>query len=101
MAKHREVRTLVITNPTGLHCRPSASFVKLANKFQSDISVKKDNEAVDGKSILGLMMLAVDKGATINVSAEGPDAELALDALENLVKNDFNVDLEYSETRSI
>lgn len=90
MEKHQEARTLVITNPTGLHCRPSASFVKLANKFQSEIFVKKDGEVVDGKSILGLIMLTAEKGTTIDVLAEGPDAKNALDALEHLVKNDFN-----------
>lgn len=86
-----EVRTLEINHETGMHCRPSASFVKIANQFQSDIFVKKDGEKVNGKSIMGLMMLAVPQGSKIDVSAIGPDATSALDALETLVKNDFTI----------
>ncbi len=86
-----EVRTLEINHETGMHCRPSASFVKIANQFQSDIFVERDGEKVNGKSIMGLMMLAVPQGSKIDVSAIGPDATLALDALETLVKNDFTV----------
>jgi len=74
-----------------MHCRPSASFVKIANKFQSDIFVEREGEKVNGKSIMGLMMLAVPRGSTIDVSAIGPDATSALDALETLVKNDFTI----------
>jgi phosphocarrier protein len=86
-----EVRTLEISHETGMHCRPSASFVKIANQFQSDIFVQRDGEKVNGKSIMGLMMLAVPYGSKIDVSAIGPDATLALDALETLVKNNFTI----------
>ena len=86
-----EVRTLEINHETGMHCRPSASFVKIAHQFQSDIFVERDGEKVNGKSIMGLMMLAVPQGSKIDVSAIGPDATSALDALETLVKNDFTV----------
>ncbi len=85
-----EVRTLTVNLETGLHCRPSASFVKLANQFQSDIFVEKNGEKVNGKSIMGLLILAIEQGSQIRISAKGPDATLALDALENLVKSDFS-----------
>lgn len=87
--KKEEVRTLVVQHETGMHCRPSASFVKVASQFQSDIFVEKDGETVNGKSIVGLLMLAAGPGSQINVKAVGEDANKALDALENLVKNDF------------
>lgn len=90
MIESSENRIFTITNKSGMHCRPSASFVKVASQFQANISVKKDGEVVDGKSILGLMMLAVDNGTTIDVSAVGPDAKPALDALETLIENNFN-----------
>lgn len=90
----RVTKPLIIQHATGLHCRPSASFVKLANQFQSDILVEKDGETVNGKSIMGLMMLAASQGSRIDVTAIGPDAVLAVDALENLVNNDFNLSTE-------
>lgn len=85
----KENRQLEIHNETGMHCRPSASFVKVASQFQSDILVEKDGATVNGKSIMGMLMLAADRGSKLDVTATGPDATLALDALENLVKNDF------------
>ncbi len=60
-----EVRTLTVNLETGLHCRPSASFVKLANQFQSDIFVEKNGEKVNGKSIMGLLILAIEQGSQI------------------------------------
>jgi phosphocarrier protein HPr len=84
-----EVRTLEITNDDGMHARPSASFVKIASQFESDIFVIKDGERVNGKSIIGLLMLAVEPGGKIDITAIGPDALPALDALENLVRNNF------------
>lgn len=86
---NEEVRTLTVNLETGMHCRPSASFVKVATQFQSDIFVEKDGETVNGKSIMGLLILAVGQGSKIQVTAKGPDATSALDALENLVKSDF------------
>jgi phosphocarrier protein HPr len=86
-----KTRQFKVCHRTGMHCRPSASFVKLAQKFKSDIFVEKDGERVNGKSILGLMMLAAQKGSTLNVIAVGSDAKPALDALENLVTNDFKL----------
>jgi phosphocarrier protein HPr len=84
-------RPFKVCNKTGMHCRPAASFVKMAQKFKSDIYVEKDGARVNGKSIMGLMMLAAENGATLNVSAVGPDADPALDALEFLVTHDFTL----------
>ncbi len=78
-----EIR-LLITNKVGLHARPASLFVQEANKFQSEITVSKDSETADAKSILDLLMLGVDQGSTICIRAEGPDATEALDALRVL-----------------
>ena len=78
-------KELTIINKLGIHARPAAQFVKLASSFDADIVVEKDGEEVDGKSILGLMMLAVGHGSKITVTAEGKDGEQALDALEALI----------------
>ncbi len=82
-------RTVQIVNKNGLHARPAAEIVKLAAKFQSDITVVKEDLDVNGKSIMGVMMLAAEHGSSITFRAEGPDAEQALDALANLVSNKF------------
>jgi len=78
-----------ILNKLGIHARPAAQFVKTANRFQSDIFVEKDGEEVDGKSIMGLMMLAAGHGSVIVVSADGTDAEEALAALGELIERKF------------
>jgi len=82
-------RTVQIVNKNGLHARPAAEIVKLAAKFESEITVVKDDLDVNGKSIMGVMMLAAENGSTIIFRAEGPDAEQALDALTTLVSNKF------------
>lgn len=82
-------RTVIITNRNGLHARPAAEIVKLAAKFQSEITVVKDELDVNGKSIMGVMMLAAEHGSNITFRAEGPDADQALDALATLVANGF------------
>ena len=79
-------------NRLGLHARPSAMFVKAANRFKSEIWVEKDGEQVNGKSIMGLMMLAAGQGSKLNVSCEGPDAEKALAEIEALVLRRFDED---------
>lgn len=86
------VRELMIVNPLGLHARPAALFVKAATRFESDIIVEKDGNSVSGKSIMGLMTLEVGAGSVLRVSAEGPDAEEALDELQTLVSNKFYED---------
>lgn len=82
-------REFTITNKLGIHARPAAQFVKTANRFECEIRVEKDDDEVDGKSILGLMMLAAGHGSVIAVSADGDDAETALTALGELIARDF------------
>jgi phosphocarrier protein len=82
-------RTVRIVNKNGLHARPAAEIVKLAAKFKSDITIAKDDLDVNGKSIMGVMMLAAEHGSDVTFRAEGPDAQQALDALETLVSNKF------------
>ena len=82
-------RTVQIANRNGLHARPAAEIVKLAAKFKSDITIVKDDLDVNGKSIMGVMMLAAEHGSSITLRAEGPDADQALDALTNLVTSKF------------
>ena len=77
-----------ILNPQGLHARPASIFVKMANGFESDIAVKKGSEKVDGKSIMGLLMLAANQGSVVEIEASGPDAEKAVHALEKFLLND-------------
>ncbi len=83
---------LTIPNEDGLHARPAAKFVKLASRFSCDVWVEKDQEEINGKSIMGLMMLAAAQGSVIRVSAEGEDAELALEKLSALVNSGFEVE---------
>lgn len=82
-------RTVQIVNRNGLHARPAAEIVKLASKFESEITIVKDDLDVNGKSIMGVMMLAAEHGSNITFRAEGPDAQQALDALATLVDNKF------------
>ena len=82
-------RTVRIANKNGLHARPAAEIVKLAAKFKSEITILKDDLDVNGKSIMGVMMLAAEHGSNVTFRAEGPDAQQALDALEMLVSNKF------------
>ena len=82
-------RTLPIVNERGLHARASAKFVKTAGRFKADIRVSHYGETVGGTSIMGLMMLAASKGCSIEVSAQGPQADEALDALETLLADRF------------
>ena len=85
-------KEFTIVNPEGLHARPAAKFVKLSNRFQSQIWVRKNDEEVNGKSIMGLMMLAAEKGSVINVTADGEDAETALNSIGELVESGFKDD---------
>ena len=85
-------KDFTILNKLGIHARPAAQFVKTANRFQSDIYVEKDGEEVDGKSIMGLMMLAAGHGSVISVNAEGADADAALAAIADLIDRKFEED---------
>jgi phosphocarrier protein HPr len=85
-------KDLVVQNKLGIHARPAAMFVKTANKFECDIFVEKDGELVNGKSIMGLMMLAAGPGSHIIVQAEGDDASKAVHELELLLARKFDED---------
>ena len=83
-------KTVVVTNRLGIHARPATVFVQAAAKFQADIFLSKgDVSRVNGKSIMGVMMLAAEQGAEVLVEAEGTDAEQAVDALAELLASDF------------
>ena len=86
MTTQREVQ---IVNKNGLHARPAAEIVKLASKYKSEITMVRDDLEVNGKSIMGVMMLAAECGATLVVRAQGPDAEQAVDAIAALVARKF------------
>ena len=91
--KHSAVtRELVVRNKLGIHARPAAMFVKTANRFECDVFVEKDGEKVNGKSIMGLMMLAAGPGSKLTVRAEGDDAARAVNELETLFKRKFDED---------
>jgi len=85
-------RTAPIVNRLGLHARPAAEFVKLANRFQAHVAVRKDELEVNGKSIMGMMMLAAECGSALVIRAEGEDAEQAVETLLALVAAGFGED---------
>ena len=82
-------KTLTIVNARGLHARASAKFVQCAESFDAQVSVSREGQTVTGTSIMGLMMLAAAPGCTIDLKAEGPEAEEALAALEALIADKF------------
>ena len=82
-------RQATIVNQEGLHARPAARIVKLASTFASEIELAKDGLDVNGKSIMGVMMLAAECGSSITIRASGPDAEQAVQALADLVASGF------------
>jgi phosphocarrier protein len=82
-------KTVEIVNKKGLHARASAKFVKLAADFDAVVTVSRDGQSVDARSIMGLMMLAAGIGSVLELQAEGPDAAAALDALVELVGHKF------------
>ena len=84
-----ETRELLIKNRLGLHARAAAMLVRLTNSFQAEVFIEKDGQRVNGKSIMGVMMLAAAKGTTIRVEVSGPDALGLLGELEQLVDNRF------------
>lgn len=83
----REAR---IVNPLGMHVRPAAEFVKVASRFKSAVEVGKDDVAVNGKSIMGVMTLAAECGSSLFIKTDGDDAEAAMDALLALVADGFH-----------
>ena len=81
-----------ILNQVGLHARPCAKFAKLANTFRCEVWVLKDDDTVNGKSIMGLMMLAAGFGSRLTITCEGADAAKALEAIEKLILSKFDED---------
>ena len=88
-----DIRDVQIPNLLGLHARPAAEFVKTSSKFDSEVFVAKGDLEVNGKSIMGVMMLAAECGAVLRIRAEGPDRDAALDALVALVESGFGEEL--------
>ena len=78
-----------IVNRAGMHARPAAEFVKLAGGFAANVTIEKDGLEVNGKSIMGVLMLAAEQGSTLRLTASGEDAEAAVEALADLVKRGF------------
>ena len=87
------VRNFLIINQRGLHARASAKFVQVAGRYQAAVEVEKDGMKVGGTSIMGLMMLAASPGCTIRVTASGPEAEEAMQALEELITTRFGEEI--------
>ena len=83
-------KEIPIVNRLGLHARPAAMFVRIASRYRSEIWVSKEGEEVNGKSIMGLMMLAAGQGSKLRIRAEGPDASKAVEELEELINAKFN-----------
>ena len=85
-------KELTIVNRLGLHARPAAMFVRIASRHRAEIWVSKEAEEVNGKSIMGLMMLAAGQGSKLRIRCDGPDADKAMEELEELIKAGFNED---------
>tara|TARA_B110000285_G_C15110227_1_gene610582 strand:+ start:969 stop:1232 length:264 start_codon:yes stop_codon:yes gene_type:complete len=82
-------REFTVTNKLGIHARPAAQFVKTASNFSCDIQVEKDDEQADGKSIMGLMMLAAGHGSILTITTNGDDEDIALEKLGSLIARNF------------
>ena len=94
-AEEREQKAekeITIVNRLGLHARPAAMFVRIASRYRAEVWVAKESEEVNGKSIMGLMMLAAGQGSKLRIRCVGPDAGKALQELQELIKSKFNED---------
>src|SRR2546430_17556606 len=85
-------KDIPIINRLGLHARPAAMFVRIASRYRSEVWVAKEGEEVNGKSIMGLMMLAAGQGSTLHIRCEGPDADKVMEELEELINARFHKD---------
>ncbi len=85
-------RSFTLRNLLGLHARPAAVFVQTANQFNCEIKVEKDDASVDGKSVLGLMTLAAERGSELVITASGEDAEQAMSELGKIIEDGFGED---------
>jgi phosphocarrier protein len=82
-------RTVRVVNKNGVHARPAAEIVKCSARFRSEITLSRDDLEVNGKSIMGVMMLAAEQGSTLTLRAHGPDEDAAVDALVQLIDGGF------------
>jgi phosphotransferase system HPr (HPr) family protein len=89
MSEVKAIRRVTVTNPQGMHARPADLFVRTASRFDSRVEIVKDRERVDGKSILSILTLAVEENTPLVIEAVGHDAEAALDALTDLIEQNF------------
>jgi phosphocarrier protein HPr len=85
-------KELTIINRLGLHARPAAMFVRITSRYRSEVWVAKEGEEINGKSIMGLMMLAAGQGSKLTIRCEGPDADKVMEELETLIQQKFNED---------
>jgi phosphocarrier protein HPr len=85
-------KEITVVNRLGLHARPAAMFVRIASRYRAEVWVGKEGEKVNGKSIMGLMMLAAGQGSKLNICCDGPDADKAMAELEELIRAKFNED---------
>ena len=85
-------KEVTIVNRLGMHARPAAMFVRVASRYRAEVWVEKEGEQINGKSIMGLMMLAAGQGSKLLIRCEGPDADRALQELEELIAGKFNED---------
>ncbi len=83
-------KEIMIVNRLGLHARPAAMFVRIASRYRSEVWVEKEGEQINGKSIMGLMMLAAGQGSKLVIKCEGPDADKVMEELEELIQQKFN-----------
>ena len=83
-------KEIAIVNRLGLHARPAAMFVRIASRYRSEVWVEKEGEKINGKSIMGLMMLAAGQGSKLKIFCEGPDADKVMEELEELIQQKFN-----------
>jgi phosphocarrier protein HPr len=87
-----EIKTFKLKNKLGMHARPAAAFVKIAQQFKADIYIERNGQTVNGKSILGILTLACPHNGSLTIRAEGQDVPAAMKALGNLIENKFGED---------
>ena len=84
------IRTVTVNNQVGLHARPATVFIQKANEFKSSIWIEKDERRINAKSLLGVLSLGIIKGMTMDIAADGPDEQEAVEALEQLINTNFS-----------
>ncbi|MBR3060427.1 MAG: HPr family phosphocarrier protein [Oscillospiraceae bacterium] len=84
------IRTVTVNNQVGLHARPATFFIQKANEFKSSIWIEKDERRINAKSLLGVLSLGIIKGMTMDIAADGPDEQEAVEALERLINTNFS-----------